>query len=91
MTTLKERAQVAAATLQSTLQIAPDNYDADQTAAIVELALKNAARERDSLARHRLREAQTASIGMSAETEPPAIPVTKVRPRTIRIGGEWTM
>ena len=61
MTTLKERARVAAATLQSTLQSAPDNYDADQTAAIVEQALKNAAREHDSLARHRLREAQTAA------------------------------
>ena len=61
MTTLKERARVAAATLHSTLQSAPDNYDADQTAAIVEQALKNAAREHDSLARQRLREAQTAA------------------------------
>ena len=61
MTTLKERARVAAATLQRTLQIAPDNYDADQTAAIVEQALKNSARERDSLARHQVREAQTAA------------------------------
>ena len=43
------------------MQIAPDNYDADQTAAIVEQAIKNATRERDSLARHRLREAQTAA------------------------------
>ena len=61
MTTLKERARVAAATLQRTLQIAPDNYDADQTAAIVEQALKNSARERDSVARATIREAQTAA------------------------------
>jgi hypothetical protein len=31
------------------------------------------------------------TIGMSAETDPPAIPVTKVRPRTMRIEGECTM
>jgi adenylate cyclase len=61
MITLKERARVATATLQSALQIAPVNFDADQTAAIVEQAIKNATRERDSLARHRLREAQTAA------------------------------
>lgn len=61
MTTLKEHARAATATLQSALQTAPNNFDADQTATVIELAIRKATRERESLARERLREAQAAA------------------------------
>ena len=61
MTTLKEHARVATATLRSALQTAPNDFDADQTATVIELAIRKATRERESLARQRLREAQATA------------------------------
>jgi adenylate cyclase len=61
MTTPMEYAKSATAALSQVLHISTDNFDADETAAVIEQAIKNATRECISRARRQLKEVQTAA------------------------------
>jgi PAS domain S-box-containing protein len=61
MTTPREYAKSASAALHQVLRIPPDAFDADGTVAVIEQAIRNATRERDSRARRQLKEAQAAA------------------------------
>ena len=61
MTTSSEYAQKATATLHEVLGIAPGDFDAKGTAIVIERAIKNATRERETKARRQVREAQAAA------------------------------
>ena len=61
MTTPSEYAKNATATLHQVLHISPDDFDAEETAAVIEQAIRNATRERESRARRQLKEVQAAA------------------------------
>jgi len=61
MTTPSQHAKEATATLHQVLRISPRDFDAEGTAAVIERAIRNATRERDTQARRQLREAQAAA------------------------------
>src|SRR6266851_3321957 len=61
MTTPSQQAKEATATLHQVLRISPRDFDAEGTAAVIERAIRNATRERDTQARRQLREAQAAA------------------------------
>ena len=61
MTTPSEYAKNATAALHHVLHISPGDFDAEGTATVIERAIRNATRERDTRARRQLREAQAAA------------------------------
>src|SRR5262245_37719283 len=61
MTSTKEHARTATATLHKLLHISPDDFDDDGTATIIEQVIRNATRDRDAKARRQLKEAQDAA------------------------------
>src|SRR5262245_8729347 len=61
MTTPMEYAKSATAALSQVLHISTDDFDAEETAAVIEKAIKNATHERISRARRQLKEVQTAA------------------------------
>jgi adenylate cyclase len=61
MTTASEYATTATAALPEILGISPGDFDAKGTAIVMERAIKNATRERETRARRQLREAQAAA------------------------------
>jgi adenylate cyclase len=61
MATPSEYAKNATAALHQVLRIAPDDFDAEGTAAVIEQAIRNATRERESKARRRVKEVQAAA------------------------------
>ena len=61
MTTPSEYAKNATAALHHVLHISPDDFDAEETAAVIEQAIRNATRERESRARRQLKEVQAAA------------------------------
>jgi len=61
MTTTREYAKSATAALHHVLHIPPDDFDAEGTSAVIEQAIRNATRERESRARRQLKEVQAAA------------------------------
>ena len=61
MTTASEYAKNATAALPEILGISPDDFDAKGTAIVIERAIKNATRERETRARRQVRDAQAAA------------------------------
>jgi adenylate cyclase len=61
MTTTREYAKSATAALHQVLHIPPNDFDADGTAAVIEQAIRNATRERESRARRQLKQLQVAA------------------------------
>src|SRR5262245_46815120 len=61
MTTPSDYAKDATAALHQVLQISSSDFDAERTAAVIERAIRNARRERDTRARHQLKEAAAAA------------------------------
>lgn len=61
MTTLAEHARNATATLHQILHISADDLDTEKTSAVIEQAIRNAAREREIRARRQVKEAQAAA------------------------------
>jgi adenylate cyclase len=61
MTTPNEYAKDATATLHRVLHISPNDSDAEETVAVIEQAIRNATRERESRARRQLKELQAAA------------------------------
>ena len=61
MTTLREYAKSTTASLHQILHISPDGGDADGVADLIEQAIRNATRERDTRARRQLKEVQAAA------------------------------
>ena len=61
MTTPSEYAINATAALHQVLHISPDDFDAEGTAAVIEQAIRNATRERETRARRQLKEVQAAA------------------------------
>lgn len=61
MTTPREHAQNATVALHQILQIPPDDFDAEETAAVIERAIRNATREREAKVRRQLKEVQAAA------------------------------
>ena len=61
MTTASEYAKNATAALPEILGISPGDFDAKGTAIIIERAIKNATRERETRARRQVRDAQAAA------------------------------
>jgi adenylate cyclase len=60
MTTPREYAKSATAALSQVLHISTDDFDAEETAAVIEHAIRNATRERESKARRQLKKVQAA-------------------------------
>ena len=61
MTTSSAYARDATAALHKVLRIAPGDFDADGAAAVIEKAIRHAARERESLSRRQLNEVKAAA------------------------------
>ena len=61
MTTPSEYATDAASTLHQILRTSPRGFDAEGAAAVIEQAIRNATRERESNARRQLTEVQSAA------------------------------
>ena len=61
MTTPSEYAINATAALHQVLHISPNDFDAKGTAAVIEQAIRNATRERETRARRQLKEVQAAA------------------------------
>ena len=61
MTTPSEYAKNATAALHQVLHISPGDFDAEGTAAVIEQAIRNATRERETRARRQLKEVQAAA------------------------------
>jgi adenylate cyclase len=61
MTTPSEHAKGATATLHKVLNISPDDFDAERTAAVIEEAIRSATRRRESQARRQLNEVKAAA------------------------------
>jgi adenylate cyclase len=61
MATPSEYAKNATAALHQVLRIAPGDFDAEGTAAVIDQAIRNATRERESKARRRVKEVQAAA------------------------------
>ena len=61
MTTLSEHAKDATSALHQILRISPRDFDAEGTTAVIERAIRNATRERDTRARRQLKEAEAAA------------------------------
>jgi adenylate cyclase len=61
MTTLREHAKSTTASLHQILHISPDDGDADGVADLIEQAIRNVTRERDTRARRQLKEVQVAA------------------------------
>jgi adenylate cyclase len=61
MPTPSEYAKNATAAVHQILQISPRDFDADGTAAVIDQAIRNATRERETRARRQLREVQAAA------------------------------
>src|SRR5215471_13201876 len=61
MTTPSEYARDATAALHQVLHISPGDFDAEGTAAVIDRAIRNATRERETRARRQLKEAQAAA------------------------------
>ena len=61
MTTPNEYAKDATAALHRVLHISPNDFDAEETTAVIEQAIRNATRERESRARRQLKEVQAAA------------------------------
>ena len=62
MTTPSEHAKDAMSALHQILRISPRDFDAEGTAAVIEQAIRNATRERDTRARRQLKEAEERKI-----------------------------
>ncbi len=61
MTTPSEHAKDATSALHQILRISPRDFDAEGTTAVIERAIRNATRERDTRARRQLKEAEAAA------------------------------
>src|SRR5579872_3003079 len=61
MTTSREYAKSATATLHQLLHLPKDGVDDEETEAVIERAIRNATRERESRARRQIREVETAA------------------------------
>lgn len=61
MTTLREHARNATAALDQALHLEPGAFDAENTTAIIEAALKSAARARDDKARQQMHQVEAAT------------------------------
>ena len=61
MMTPSEYARNATAALHQVLHISPADFDGEGAAAVIEQAIRNATRERESAARRQLKEAQAAA------------------------------
>lgn len=61
MTTTREYARSATAALHQVLHISPNDFDAEGAATVIEQAIRNATRERESKARRQLKEAEAAA------------------------------
>src|SRR5262252_4503102 len=61
MTTASEYARNATAALHEVLDIAPGGFDVDSASAVIEKAIRNATRERESRSRRQLSEAKAAA------------------------------
>ena len=61
MMTPSEYARNATATLHRVLHVPPDHFDAEGTAAVIEQAIRNATRERETRARRQLKAVQAAA------------------------------
>jgi adenylate cyclase len=61
MTTPSEYATDAASTLHQILRTSPRGFDAEGAAAVIEQAIRNATRERESNARRQLTKVQSAA------------------------------
>jgi adenylate cyclase len=61
MTTPREYARSATAALSQVMHISTVDFDADETAAVIEHAIRNATRERESRARRQLKKVQAAA------------------------------
>ena len=59
--TPSEYARNATATLHRVLHVSPDHFDAEGTAAVIEQAIRNATRERETRARRQLKAVQAAA------------------------------
>jgi len=60
-TTPSEYAKDATAALHQVLRISPGDFDAEGTTAVIERAIRNATRERDTRARRQLKEVEAAA------------------------------
>ena len=61
MATPSEYAKNATAALHQILRVSPDDFDAEGTAAVIDQAIRNATRERETRARRRVKEVQEAA------------------------------
>jgi len=61
MTTLREHAKNALGDLHKALHLSPGDFDTEDATAVIEQALKNVTRERDSRARRQLKHAEAAA------------------------------
>jgi PAS domain S-box-containing protein len=61
MTTAREYAKSATVALHQVLHIPPGEFDTEETAAVIEQAIKNATRERENRARRHIKEAEAAA------------------------------
>src|SRR6266699_6052435 len=61
MTTPSEHAKDSTSALHQILRISPRDFDAEGTTAVIERAIRNATRERDTRARRQLKEAEAAA------------------------------
>jgi PAS domain S-box-containing protein len=61
MTTTREYARSATAALHQVLHIAPNDFDAEGAVTVIEQAIRNATRERESKARRQLKEVEAAA------------------------------